>query len=454
MGQIHWLAAGAIAAWFYRTGHLSLPAGMIWVLIPTWLTRGHYRRRRFAALFCSTCTYQRIDKTPGCYRAMKTSPDLIKFNHIENLTWLRAIAAFFVVVSHSLRTAEAQYAPDDAASHFLPVNFLDLGSFGVCLFFALSGCTLYLSNSATINSTGDVFGFYAKRFMRIWPTFAFSMMVYLLFIEVFRVGYAGDQSFWVAQFLQEYTIKNIFQYLSLTFNVTGPPWLFITPYWSLPVEFQYYLIMPLAILLMPRRLSAGFVPMVFGAVLYVFYKYPVVPMNVDDVFHLGFVFFGGVMLAHLRMSTAWMLSAATGLMVFILATCLVGFYVMGWLVIPANIIFISDEWNYYGVSALICVAAALFSRQPVIANWLRSILNEYGDVSYSIYLFHMLFLGIAAIAITQLGIYGNLRKLAFVLGFTLVFTFLFSKWTYKFIELPSIRLGRKLSTQLSLKRRK
>lgn len=106
--------------------------------------------------------------------------------YLDILTWLRAIAAFFVVVSHSLRTAEVSYFPGDSEVFFLPLNIVDLGTFGVTLFFALSGCTLYISNSDKIESFKSLPSFYIKRFFRIWPIFFVSLLVYILFIEFFR----------------------------------------------------------------------------------------------------------------------------------------------------------------------------------------------------------------------------------------------------------------------------
>lgn len=376
---------------------------------------------------------------------MKPSEYSNKSPHLENLTWLRAIAAFFVVVSHSIRTAEVQYAPQDEKSYFLPLNLLDLGSFGVCLFFALSGCALYLSNKDILRSFSNFFNFYLKRFMRIWPTFAFSMILYLIFIEIFKIGYIGNSKFWVAQFLNEYSPAVIFRYLSLTFNITGPSNIFVGIYWSLPVEFEYYLILPFAVLCMSSRLKSIFVPIVTSAVLYGFYKYKVIPFNRDEIFHLGFTFFSGVLLAYLYNNIKSRLSAAFGVTIFIALVFLAGLIVTGLLAIPADVPFLQDKLNCYGILAIFSVAIALFSRTPAMPGVIHSFLNEYGEISYSIYLFHMIFIGISAIAITRLEIYGNIQKLGFILGFTFLFSFIFSRLTYKYIELPSINMGKKLA---------
>jgi len=66
-------------------------------------------------------------------------------NYIEQLTWLRGFAAFLVIVSHTLRATEVEYLKGDEASSNILMTLLDLGSFGVVLFFVLSGCTLYIS---------------------------------------------------------------------------------------------------------------------------------------------------------------------------------------------------------------------------------------------------------------------------------------------------------------------
>ncbi|MDO8179483.1 MAG: acyltransferase [Undibacterium sp.] len=369
--------------------------------------------------------------------------------HLENLTWLRAVAAFFVVVSHSIRTAEVQYAPNDERSYFLPLNLLDLGSFGVCLFFALSGCTLYLSNKDNMKYPNDFIKFYIKRFMRIWPAFAFSMVLYIVFIEIFKIGYIGEKKFWIGQFLNEYSLFNIFQYLTLTFNITGPNNLFVGSYWSLPLEFQYYLLLPFAIFFMTKRFSSIFIPVAFGAVLFIFYKYSFIPVYRDEIFKLGYTFFGGVFLAHAYSIFKFKISALVALGIFVLIISSVGFVVTGRIVIPPETVFISDIWNYYGISAILCVALALFSKPLFLPNGIRFFMNEYGDISYSIYLFHMLFIGIAAIVVTRFGIFGSIQKLTFILGFSLFFSFWFSKLTYKLIELPSIEVGRKLSKKLT-----
>jgi len=370
---------------------------------------------------------------------------LMGSKYLESLTWLRAIAAFFVVVSHSIRASEVKYYPHDEASNFFPFSLLDLGTYGVYLFFALSGCTLYLSSFKKVNSIGDFGGFYLKRFMRIWPAFAISLLVYLLFIEVFRYYYFADNSLWIAQFLREYTVYNIFQYLSLTFNITGPSGLFNGPYWSLPVEFQYYLLLPFVLLFMKNRYLEFIAPVLVGSFLYYLYRNSPFELDRYEVFKMGFTFFGGVFLAKIYQEIKYRIAFKLALTAFIFVIVLAGSIRAGIVVVPDMIPFISDKWNVYGILALVSVALALFAKPVISQNRFLDFIHSYGEISYSIYLFHMIFIGAATLLLINLEVMSGNSKLAFILSFSLIGSYIFSKCTYRYIELPSITLGRRAS---------
>lgn len=375
--------------------------------------------------------------------------DFTNKNYLESLVWLRAIAAFFVVVSHSIRTTEVPYAANDEGSYFLPLKLLDLGSFGVYLFFALSGCTLYLSSRDKIVSFDDFWFFYVKRFMRIWPAFALSLFIYIGFIEIFRYLYKADESLWIAQFLNEYSIINIFQYLSLTFNFTGPGDLFIGPYWSLPVEFQYYLLLPFALVLMKGKAGKLIVPVFFGGVLYYIYQETIFEADRYEVFKMGFTFFGGVLLASLYQDITFRISITKSLALFAVIFFIVGVVRIGGMILIDNEPLIQDKEIFFGVVALISVALALITKPVNRRNRFISVINKYGEVSYSIYLFHMLFVGIAALMVVNFEIYGGYPKLFFVFSFSLIGSYIFSIYSYKYIEKPCIEWGRQYSKKIS-----
>lgn len=369
----------------------------------------------------------------------------MKRTYLEPLTWLRAAAAFFVVISHTLRASEVQYSPADAASYFLPLNLLDLGSFGVCLFFALSGCTLFISNNTKLIGVGDIGRFYFKRFMRIWPAFAVSMLAYIIFIEFFRIFYTADRNLWIGQFLQDYSPANVFQYLSLTFNITGPRGLFVGPYWSLPVEFQYYLLLPFALLVMRVRYLGFVTPIIFGVILLLLNRESVFHFNRNEVFTMGFTFFGGVFLAKIHENTLFRLEGWVSLLLFSMVVFFVGLVENNFVVVPLSVPFVGEKWNLYGVLALLSLALALFIKPKNYQSRILSLVHKYGEISYSVYLFHMLFVGTAVLLIVNFEIYGSTPKLLFVLFFSLVGSYIFSIYSYRLIEKPSIEFAKKMT---------
>ncbi|MCL1479000.1 MAG: acyltransferase family protein [Marinobacter sp.] len=93
--------------------------------------------------------------------------------NLAQLTWMRGLAAFWVICSHVNRAAEVGYTPQDTASNSVILSIFDLGTLGVALFFTLSGVTLFLSNQKI--STESPLRFYIKRFFRIWPAYFCSI---------------------------------------------------------------------------------------------------------------------------------------------------------------------------------------------------------------------------------------------------------------------------------------
>jgi len=211
--------------------------------------------------------------------------------YLEQLTWLRGLAAFFVVVSHTLYITGKTFSINDEPSYFLPLSLLSLGGFGVALFFCLSGCTLYLSNSNLSNGK-SVLKFYIKRFFRIWPAFFCSLLIYCTLIYFFKILYGPADNLWIMErYYIQYSLSDVSNYLLLIFNFTGPNHLFNGAYWSLPVEFQYYLLFPLAIFLLNYIGVFGLI--VLGSIFYLYPSFILLNMRLE-LFNYAFVFFGGI----------------------------------------------------------------------------------------------------------------------------------------------------------------
>src|SRR5258706_11064371 len=163
---------------------------------------------------------------------------------IDSLTVLRGVAAAMVLLSHCLRLGEAQYF-NETPTRPPGLEWLDFGTFGVMLFFVVSGFTIQLNYGATMQGAASVARFVVRRFFRIYPAYIVSLLAYLALDAVIAgtVGLAATSS-WIGKFGQPVTASILLEYLTLLYDWTGH-WFYINNvYWSLPIEFQFYLLFP------------------------------------------------------------------------------------------------------------------------------------------------------------------------------------------------------------------
>lgn len=362
-----------------------------------------------------------------------------KINLVQ-LTWLRGLAAFWVICSHVNRAAEAAYTPQDTASSSATLSVLDLGTLGVALFFTLSGVTLLISNRKI--STESPFRFYIKRFFRIWPAYFVALLVYISAGFLFREWYVADPELWVAeQFMKEYSGSDVALYSVLAFNFSGPGGLFNNAFWSLPVEFQYYLVFPALILLLNYFGIIG--PLVFGVLAYLIHRSGLVDLHSNLVFIFAFTFCSGICIGAVYQK----LNFRFGLMSFTVASLFI--LTMNVLmvneIVPLGVyVLIPSEWVFFGISAVALVTLATFTELKLPSR-LERFMIHYGDISYSTYLYHNLAIGFLVIGIPYWGIHDPAMRLLYLFFSTVLITYAISLLSYRFIEQPFIKLGRVIS---------
>ncbi len=139
-----------------------------------------------------------------------------------NLDVLRAIAVLMVFCHHIL-----EYG------YFSERRVSGLGQFGVLIFFVHTSLVLMMSmerNSGALN-------FYIRRFFRIYPL---SMLVVGL-VVVLRIPSNPAREY------ASLGALNLLSNLALTMNLTHSP-MALAPLWSLPIEVQMYITLPLLFL--------------------------------------------------------------------------------------------------------------------------------------------------------------------------------------------------------------
>lgn len=360
--------------------------------------------------------------------------------NLAQLTWLRGLAAFWVICSHVNRAAEVGYTPKDNPSNSFILSALDLGTLGVALFFTLSGVTLLISNREL--STESPIRFYIKRFFRIWPAYFVALLIYIIAGFLFREWYVGDPELWVAkQFMTDYSGLDVALYSLLAFNFFGPDGLFNNAFWSLPVEFQYYLVFPVLILILNYLGIVG--PLIFGALVYLIYRAGLVDLHSNLVFIFAFTFCSGICIGAVYKKLNFRFSPILFLVASVLILAMNVLMVNG--IISVDIfVFVPSEWVFFGLSAVALVALATFTEMRLPVR-LELFMIHYGDISYSTYLYHNLVIGFLVLGIPIFGIYDPTIRLIYLFLFTVVITYILSLLSYRFIEQPFMKAGRAIS---------
>jgi peptidoglycan/LPS O-acetylase OafA/YrhL len=199
----------------------------------------------------------------------------------------RLVLAWLVVANHTSGLA-------DISSH------LEIGKVAVATFFFISGFLMPLTFDTHYRAYGTIAGtrkFYLNRFLRIYPIYWASLAVTLLAVLVY-----GPKLMEHATTVEDLSSPRTYlsNVLLLGLNQTrlwGGDFRFNPPAWTLDVELQYYLLVPLLLLLIvksPRTVSAVLAALA-ALSIYLFFR-PVGLLDVDrSLLAWSFFFLLGIM---------------------------------------------------------------------------------------------------------------------------------------------------------------
>ena len=366
-----------------------------------------------------------------------TGDELNRGDRDEALDGLRGIAALMVVFFH-------------CGVEFRLPPFVLPGYSGVHLFFVLSGYLIwrpFLARLLDERPLPSSRRYAARRFMRIYPTYFLALIV---FIGMRFVGH-----------LHTPTLRGVLLHVLLVFN-WGNPAEFLDiniAMWTLAIEAQFYVILPIAAALAKRlgparaRLGALLVPLVFVIVGWIsrVLEYQAtrpgqlrfrLPFSFLDLFAMG-MFVAYLELAHASsfrgrplLRTALLLCAPV-----LLFGTNYWFVVAGgsdWLSPPNVALLCLYPTLICAGFALILLVVLTRSRYPV-ALLTSAPLVFVGRISYSMYLFHV---GVGYLLLTRLPrevsawLASHFPMYALAqLGPVLLVSYL----AYRVVELPSLR---------------
>jgi peptidoglycan/LPS O-acetylase OafA/YrhL len=357
--------------------------------------------------------------------------------HIDSLTALRGVAAYLVVFSHCRRLVEADYFGEVVYSS--PLRLVDAGTFGVVLFFALSGCTLYLSYGREPVTPDNVARFILRRIFRVYPAFLASLLTYAVLDVVVRNVVGFPESSWISTFGKIADVRIVGEYLSFSFNLFGHMDYFNNAYWSLPVEFQFYLLFPAFVVLLrihPLALLLTAISLfAVNSVLKIHFL----------TFELAWQFVAGIAVAWFLQCTRSRLPNSMLLIAccVLLATALALSLYHRRLYYPPGM----SDWTYLGGLAfpIVYLTALIAPPRNHIGHTIFCSLVRQGESSYSAYLYHNAFVVLGYVLIKEFQLAGALRDVV-IYPLVLTGTYVTSHLSFRIVEQPGIHLGRRLCT--------
>ncbi|MGF1873444.1 acyltransferase family protein [Photobacterium indicum] len=343
-----------------------------------------------------------------------------RYGAIDGLRGILAIGVFIhhYIITYKWANEGVWVRPD---SDF----FNHLGQASVGLFFIITG---YLfSKKMIISNNSDWVFFFRSRFFRVYPMFIFVTLIvawYSFYITNYKVIVQPSS------FLLEIKSWLLFYCRKLNGNIfSGRMLAGVT--WTLSYEWLFYLSLPMISTI--YRFKAVFV--LFAIFVVYFSVNPEVVQIYIWSFNTSlFVFFlWGFLVAQLQV---YKKELAIG-------------NLLGLLVVSSLFSFLVYEYDGsfgFEQSALLTAVFMLFSYGFDLFGLLKTkFILILGDISYSIYLNHGLFLYFIFSVIFP----GFCSEISFIyymllMPFVFIFIFIFSLLTYKYIEKPMIIYGKKM----------
>ncbi|TAE25254.1 MAG: acyltransferase [Cytophagales bacterium] len=297
---------------------------------------------------------------------------------MPQLDALRTFAVALVIIYHWFPTG-------------VGINWLPNGTIGVMVFFVISGflITRILINSrnaieAGKNTLGHTYrNFFVRRALRIFPLYYLTITAVWLLIPQ-----SSD--------IDEYPLYFYLYGYNILLHQTGNWADLLSPFWTLGVEEQLYLVWPWVVLLTPRRyLLWAIGALIVGGILFRAYGYSrgdldgVLTPASFDAFGFGalWAWFSETSgrtnatqrIDRFRAILAWVALLATGAMAALLF-------------LPGDALaVVLFQRTFISIIALYFVVGASFGFEGVLGAALNNGALQYiGRISYGIYVFHMI----------------------------------------------------------------
>ena len=365
---------------------------------------------------------------------------------IPELDGLRGIAIALVLVDHLFTSPSIFIRRPNPVAYLQIVTRLSWS--GVDLFFILSGFLIGGILLEARDSTNYFKVFYLRRACRILPIYLLFCGVVLILSRLVYPSHFATMEWMFASPMHWHSYVTFTQNLWMAHrNIVGPA--VLAPTWSLAVEEQFYLTLPLVVrfvrsALFPYVLAAGIIaaPLVRLAMLTLLPQpqvgvYVLLPCRMDALLM-------GVMAAYLlRKPEIWAICIAKRRAIWMCFYALA--FGLPYFTIKSNMYSfpaasVGYDWlAFFYLTALILTLTDADSWLGRAMRW--PWLMALGTIAYCTYLFHILIYGLLTAIIRDHGpSLTNFGDLA-VIFLSLCVTITFALMSWRIFEKPFVRLG-------------
>lgn len=333
-------------------------------------------------------------------------------NRYSFLDSTRGLAAFIVLLAHTIKT----FAPKFFNSLF---SFIWDSQAAVLYFFILSGFVLTVSIKSTDLLLKTYTSFAARRILRIYPAFIIVLLLAFCFYPFFNYPVNS----WLNEYWQNnFSIPKMFKQVILIFRIPNEPAERILPHdWTLSIEIMISLLLPFLVWIAKKKS--------WLIIILVFLMVKILPI---DSFIFDFTL--GIFIAIRKefLIGAW---KKIGYLGHVIGLLLALFLLQIDRILPAfslvteQFLVHSKSW---GLSIMLIAIISSSRLQNLLDN---KFLIFQGKISYSLYLIHLILIGILYKFLPDLNV---VPALLFIYSTSL----LLSAFLYKTVEKPMIQIGK------------
>ena len=371
-------------------------------------------------------------------------------NRIVCLEGLRGYLALWVLIDHVMVFSAYESAALEGVSKVLRSGWL-----AVDVFIILSGFVIFFLLDTRKQS---YLNFLVERFFRLWPVFIFLFVVSLPLLYVYESNVNVFYQFFselpgadtklaqIKQWRDSYPV-HIALHITLLHGLipesllSGAPVAFLPPGWSISLEWQFYLVAPLLFLLVK---GARLRLILFGVFIVIMMSqrqyFPPVKHGAFLPFHIEFFVLG---MASYFCYKSFREKLHPLFFVLIVLACGIVYIATG-------------EFRLIPVLIWVCVLALIiadkkqtFPLRQIMLLFENRLSSTLGRISYSIYLSHWLvIICVQWVILRHFQGLNQLQHFCLLLLASILGTIFVSVFLYRYIELPGIGLGKRLSEKL------